>query len=69
LGRAGLNQTQGTNITFSATATSHALEFILSTAQPYTGGTPQLTVSDRLLPPPATTRAGRRKSPLSSVGD
>jgi hypothetical protein len=49
-----LNQTQGTNITASATATSNVLEFVFSTAQAYTNGTVQLTVSDRPLPATAT---------------
>jgi hypothetical protein len=53
-GGALLNQTQGTNITSSATASSNTLEFVFSTAQAYTNGTVQLTISDRPLPATAT---------------
>ncbi len=49
-----LTQSQGTNITSSATATSDTLEFVFSAAQAYTGGTAQLTVSDSPLPPSST---------------
>jgi len=49
-----LRQMQGTNIISSATATSKTLEFVFS-AEAYTGGTVQLTVSDRPLAPTATT--------------
>jgi hypothetical protein len=49
-----LNQTQGTNITATATATSNTLEFVFSTAQAYTNGTVQLTISDHPLPATAT---------------
>jgi len=62
-----LNQTQGTNITSSATATSDTLEFVFSTAQPYTGGTVQLTVSDRPLPPTATTMGPTTTSTTTTV--
>jgi len=53
-GGALLNQTQGTNITSSATASSNTLEFVFSAAQPYTSGTVQLTISDQPLQPTAT---------------
>jgi hypothetical protein len=49
-----LNQTQGTVISATATATSSTLEFVFSTAQPYTGGTVQFTISDHPLPPVTT---------------
>jgi hypothetical protein len=52
-----LSQMQGTNITSSATATSSTMEFVFSTAQAYTGGTVQLTVSDHALPPTTTVIA------------
>jgi hypothetical protein len=53
-GGALLNQTQGTNLTSSASSTSGILEFVFSIAQAYTNGTVQLTVSDQPLSPTAT---------------
>ena len=53
-GGALLNQTQGTIISATATATSSTLEFVFSTVQPYTGGTVQFTISDHPLPPVTT---------------
>jgi hypothetical protein len=49
-----LNQTQGTNVTSSASSTSGILEFVFSIAQAYTSGTVQLTISDQPLSPSAT---------------